>query len=799
MSDPKQLKFQFTVDEASLQKTRQLIRELTADLIKLNSEAGKAGSLLGQGGGAGVSVGTQKSPEQQRVMQKTPAAVRPLVQGFLDGRQVFKSIADGSRDSLRATDQAVKQSVSKQKQELDSLEASVKKLRTAYKELWDAHRQVEPGTRAERESHKVVGDARDNLRDAERRLSNARWNYDVNDPRRAAELRDLEDKYGGGGGGGGGDGSGGPGFFGTPKINPKLKAGLKIGAALLATATLLGNEYQGVLSGQQGLQANRNQAMLGPMQAMRGGDLTWGMALLRAARRSGGDNAFMNPGSAIGQTTNFLGALGEGIGSGVRTGVSTLTGGLVGGGGSGRGGITLGALTPAGIRNRGIETAMAAAATEREAIKPLERMALETFSGSMGQRIAMQHLMGGRGLSIGPDGKPRDWYGDTEARLMERGLNMGDLGGGFQQLRGGAGREFASRYAEMAMHANAAGYGGFNQLLMASGRLTGGVDLARMATGGGIDMQAGINLGQAVLGTGFNPNSTAKPEGALAAIQAGMMFQGNVQDFNRVDRAKLGLDFGSRLTTGSLDQHMRASNLVSALKILGPGANIYAADKLANKYGMTEMLSMAVPGAQLDATAQGLGLKNQDFAGMIDASATTALRRYRDTGADDPISKAMRAYRESGMTPSQFLARAREGGDDEAIRGIAGALDVSMGLGSQTGLGWARIMSGLGGNPAEAEGRTPGVGLGGAEAAFQQGQADIAKQIQEELKKNAEAVAAAGTANAAAFGVMGTTGSDLEKNAKIFSTAIKEMADIVIVQTQRMRNAGAGGFNTGPR
>jgi hypothetical protein len=54
--------------------------------------------------------------------------VASIVQGFLDQKQIFKGIADGTKDSLRVMTDGLKDSVSKQKQELHGLDAHRKKL-----------------------------------------------------------------------------------------------------------------------------------------------------------------------------------------------------------------------------------------------------------------------------------------------------------------------------------------------------------------------------------------------------------------------------------------------------------------------------------------------------------------------------------------------------------------------------------------------------------------------------------------------------------------------------------------------
>jgi hypothetical protein len=139
MPDPKSIKFQFQVDEASLQKTRQVIRELTSDLTKLNEAAGKfSGGGIGGGrlgGGVNVFGGGARSPESQRVLAKTAPIGRSVVQGFLDQKQIFKNISDGSKDAMRVMTESLHKAIGTQEKDLKHLETVAKELVATYDKL----------------------------------------------------------------------------------------------------------------------------------------------------------------------------------------------------------------------------------------------------------------------------------------------------------------------------------------------------------------------------------------------------------------------------------------------------------------------------------------------------------------------------------------------------------------------------------------------------------------------------------------------------------------------------------------
>ncbi len=198
MADAKKLLFQFVVDEASLSKTRNMIRELTADLQKLSEAAGKSGG--GSGGGilGGMSVGGAKSPEQARVVAKTAPAGRQLVQGFLDQKQIFKGIADGSKDSMRVMNESLKQAIDFQKRELRDLDNSAKHLTETYDELTQQINKFKTGRGSgwQAEATRLEGE-RAGIGTEHQKIVSERF-------RETESLKALEEMGGDGSGGGGG-------------------------------------------------------------------------------------------------------------------------------------------------------------------------------------------------------------------------------------------------------------------------------------------------------------------------------------------------------------------------------------------------------------------------------------------------------------------------------------------------------------------------------------------------------------------------------------------------------------------
>lgn len=136
MAQDKQIKFQFVVDDASVQKLRASLREILADFNKVIEAGHKAGGALGGGGGqslitglSGKSGGTQEST---RAIARAPVAARGLVQSFMDHKNMFKGMAEGSKDSLRVMSSALRTAVGEQVRDIEKLQRAIGALEKSY-------------------------------------------------------------------------------------------------------------------------------------------------------------------------------------------------------------------------------------------------------------------------------------------------------------------------------------------------------------------------------------------------------------------------------------------------------------------------------------------------------------------------------------------------------------------------------------------------------------------------------------------------------------------------------------------
>jgi hypothetical protein len=684
MAESKQLKFQFVVDEASLQKTRQLIRELIADLSKLNEIAGKAGGLTGLGGGdtkAGVRVsgGGANSVEQQRVIAKTAPAGRPLVQNLLDQKNAIKGVAEGSKESLRAMSQDLRQAVGDQiqqinrlKQAVDALQASYGKVRaTAHDQLAEVGRSVTLPPPLPRRSRAEL-------------MPEVPWPERSNTPsphmpsggptatattQPGGPTATTTTQPGGfltrfrkwlapggaptppGGGGGpppsddGDDGDGeGIGLLKPIKTPAGLRTAARIGGLVLSGVNAILNEYTATKTMETAIAAERGQVAQSLIDRFYQNDINLIMAMQSMDSTQTQDFLDNTVGTA-GELNVGKDSLAESIGSLVTQNDKGI----------------MGSWDP-----KAVGTAQARRALEHaqkiEASRPMENLATNKFRSELNQRIQFQRLTGTGGHGARDEkGIPRYVYNQLENELSREGYSNMEYAMAFATLKNIAGMKFAGENAKIAMAATAEGMSGFSDLMAAAARSGGGMTMALGALGGGIDRFAGVQLGQQIVGSGFDPRGTTSGLGVLQAVQGGMKFTKDAQDFNLAQRVGLGLQAGDAIVGGKIDPYQQARNLVGAINRLGPGATTYAQDFLANGMTMKQMVDIFTDNAKgtaIDTVAKGyLGERYKEIIrDQFGDSMTSILDRFVDQGGNDALSQAVRKFRESGSKDvSSFL------------------------------------------------------------------------------------------------------------------------------------------------
>lgn len=783
----KQLKFKFVVDEASARQVNRVFD----DMIKKAQELSKI--LAGLGGGllGGGTVGG-KSPSAQATVVRGGAQTQKVSFASLLGQntEAFKKMADTGGNAMKVMTDAIKRAIGDQQRELKGLDSTIATLSKRYEQLGKLQvasaaapgrggaADFYSGARADIQEEMIKAQGRR----AELLTTGDRLQKMSLQARATAEgYGSVEEMYAAdrtaAGLGGGGIGKRFVKFMGG---GPGGSAGKVIGnvAAIGVAANVLAEAGLAVGTSQANFQADRNRMFRGQMAAIRGGDLTYGLATLRAQRM---------PGSLFGGNAM------DNASSGLLSGITTVVGGGMGavhqligaakGGGSVAGAIR--ELTPQAAVNRRINATMDILETNRQAISPHQEMALNEFAGSVQSRIRAQRLlgMGGFGRTGNFDQRGMaifaDPYSAAQARLQEQGYSLEEKEQSFVSIRSLAGSHAAGRYADAAMRASAGGFAGYDQLLSASARLVGSDMLARGALGGRIDTSAGIQLGQAVLGTGFDINGTTSGRGSLAAIQAGMGFTGSANDFNKVQTAIAGMNFGDNITKGGLDPYQQGRNLVSAMGIV-PGGSSYTQDYLANGMSMKQMIDMARPGSKMTETAKALGLTSEMIQGQLSNQMSSVFDRYVDQNKQDPMSVEIRRYRASKMGINEYLQKLRGQGDLDSINALGVGFSQLTGGAEGEGIGLARVLSGMDVRDlTKRRGGPSGGAPRGAEADYLKSQAEMSRDISATLKGLGDDVAGAAKAMPEMFKTFSGVTGDMNKNAEALNSALKKITDVI--------------------
>jgi hypothetical protein len=786
MADNKQLKFQFIVDEASLQKTRQLVRELTSDLQKLSAAANQAQIGGGGNGGGGVfggfnvNGGGQRSPEAARVVAKTPPAGRALVQGFLDQKQIFKGIADGSKDSMRVMTDSLKQAIGFQKRELKDLDNAAKHLTETYDELGRKIRELE--SKGGKWSNTAGA-----LRDEQQQAGLEHQKIVGERAKAGGDLEKLEGMDPSAGGGGGRfKGFFGPGRFGGGggwgSMGMKGAAGL---AAAIAGVANFGLDE--ALAGSRTFNsagARRADMVTGHMNALSRGDvkLIYAMQNMRGNDRS---DMMDQTGGFAANAEQIRGGLGHAVANAPMIGgIARLLG--IGDGSKGGPGM-FGGFNRGTQQSNMADNAMSQAQDYSKTLI-MQNMAMDRFQGSLGQRIGAQRMLGIGGLSTytTPFGSfNHDSYGNLQDKLQRQGYSVEELTGATVGLRGGAGARFGGKYGYTAMAANSEGLGGFSDLMASSARSGGGMQFARGAIGGGIDRYAGVQLGQAIQGTGFDAMGTTSGLGVLAAAQRGMGFDGSAGDFQRAQQVQAGMGLGTSLTTGSLDAYQGARNLVGSVGRLGAGADVYQQDFLANGMNFKQMMDMGM-GGKMTATAEAMGLSRDSIKGQLGDSASSLLERYRGSGST-PMGKSIMAYQGSGMNLPDYLQSLKGGDRRDAVKNLGAYFGMQSGQGEEAGLGVMGMLSGMNeGDISKISQGGVGRKIGGSEKLALEGMADAAKKVTKELERIKEGFDQSLVSIPEKFTQFAKFGENLDASAKDFITALTTLTKTMRAANERM-------------
>lgn len=174
----KQLKLQFTIDQASFDKAKRAIAEITQEVTKLVAEMNRGGGLGGNlrggggmfGGASTASGGVNASHQTTTQQAKIGGFGQQLTQSLVAQRDLFKNLSSGSKDTLRSMADAVKDSIQTQTREVERLTQVLNKASAAYQQLKSSGAGVPGGQVLQQAALRDVAAAGGNLAGAQKQL-----------------------------------------------------------------------------------------------------------------------------------------------------------------------------------------------------------------------------------------------------------------------------------------------------------------------------------------------------------------------------------------------------------------------------------------------------------------------------------------------------------------------------------------------------------------------------------------------------------------------------------------------------
>lgn len=770
MSESKEIKFKFVVDQQSAQQVNKVLDEMikrAQELAKtLASVAG--GGLLGGGAVGGRAPSAQSTIATRAGSGAGGAQKSSFAAVVSQNLDAFKKVGSEGAAAMKIMTEALQRGIVQQRSEISKLNADLDRLVSQYNKVGGsssgAFGEMLQGKILS--TTKAVRQATEDLKkmeDASSARETAMYGPELADAPAAKGRwgRFKDAMYSSPGGGGLIQGLAPTGIGGWMRVGGMALAGADAAFAEARSGTRAYNQAE----------ASRGQMMNPRIRALKGGDVSDIMALQMMDSMSKSD---------LKKQVGGTGAEAEAVVSGLKSVVSRTLGAVTSGVLGQKGGNILGGLTTTGQEGMKAENMFKYVDNFKQSTQYLRRqMAMERFEGGLEGRVGSAKMMGyGIRRRRNPDGTLgpyRDTYSEREAELRASGYSLGEEQAAFGQVMGVAGRGAGFRHRREVMGANAAGYGGYGELVGISERLGMDSVLARTALGGGIEKSAGIELGRALLGTGFDVQGMTSRAGVMAAMQAGMGFQGNAKDFPLVQQGLAGLQMGGAISTGQTSPWQRGANLMAAMD--AGASNTYLQDYLGNQMGFEKMIDVA-SGGDKDKTLEALGGSRDMVKKALGGKMSAALGTLYDKGLEGTeVGDAVKRFRESGMDITDYLQQVRAGkigqaGDIETL-GIAAA--QATGMGQEAGIGWSKTISGIG-----ADAKTGRVGAGRQDelvSARLKRDADTIQEAGQELAGNIKTIAGAFSASGDLARSYESFGQNLSGSAEILTESFMRLAD----------------------
>jgi hypothetical protein len=672
MPEGKSLKFQFGLDQSSFDRVKRAMDEIIAKGKELSKVMQGAGGSSGGGGLLSGGSITGGAPTQG----SGPKAQTTIGKAVLDNANAFKNMANMGTASLKGMTDALKTSFTEQHNQIRRLQEALGRLGQAYDKVGGSGKNA---VAIQAKMIQVAGQ----ISTGQGSLSQLQGLS----PQLMPQIPWPGSKTAGGGAGGGKPPP--PGALLTP-LGPgdisglgmaKWAMGGSLGAVAMRSAGLLAAGGTAVMNTSQAFnnmmmdtRASRGAAMRPAWERAHSVDIS--DALAERHLRSLSSQEQIEALRSVSSSEADFNRLKAGIGTTIKS---------MGAGAA--------ALTPdqLGTEQAKDYQALLDKVKQRGDFYQDSGRGYRYMQESRGSRMTSAAMLG-IGFYRNPKTGQMEHRGtDTLLNLHRSGYSVEELAGAKGQAQNIAGTQFAAANSGAIMGASRAGYD-VSGLLGAAARSGSN---ARAALGGGIDAAAGIQLGQSLFG--FDPRGTVTGMGALQAIQQGFQFGQGPQDFNTVERIKLGLGGADKLAAG-FSGYQQGMNLVSAISA-APGASTYSQDTLA-KMSFKELTEVASGRSSLNSRAFGITaeMAKDQMAGQMHGLFSPLI----DQGTQDPASRALRAMRASGMGEQDFLYKLGEAGGarDKRGRPTQSALDAQSQLEALSGL----AANQMGGGAEEAAG-----------------------------------------------------------------------------------------------
>lgn len=828
--DPKVLKVTVGVEEAQFSKLISMVRQATSEVSKLVTDMNKLG------GGVNVGARSGMNPGSLGATQPRAGLANNLTKSLTDTANLFKNIAQGSRESLKVMTDVVRDNLARQRNEVASLEKSIRGLGTAYEYV---DKKLKSGMISPEQAQRYRANLGDRGAGYMADLDKGRGYVDKLEARmgdanvaravmRAQSMAPEEgiarysfgqriSRFFGGSGGGGGNGlqDEGPdgeaakrkgGFFGMPSF-------MRVAGLVGMGATAIAAEY-GSVPQQYMAQATRMGASFGgdAMSLKAGQNLKMVAALRdimadpnkRGDLLATGDRAW----------TGYVGGTVKGL-------LSPLTGGP---------GL---AQQFEGVQNDA-KLKMLQMAHDQVASDPLRYAVQDYLQSTSGSQISLMRGLGMGESRMNQAGGVRNGAMNLVQRLQRAGFDPGTVVGQFRGMEGIAGRGVAQGMIGRAVYADAGGlYGAGN--MMGAAAVAGGnsgqflsdinslVGKTTDASGMiGMDVAAANKMGTFTSQQMMNGGPMTNGYGMLGAMSVYGTGSTSAEDMRLQSGIQAGYGAYGNLMGGNVDAYQQGRNLLSAIQA-NPNGSIFSQEYMATKMSPRMMMDiLGNEGMMSGKTALPTELSSRGYsAGMIDkyykSTMGSVLDRAIEGGGNTAQGSLARELRANGVDFRKLMADATSDWRGAGIGGkemrkrqtnlfqTFGTFLEDSGLASnaQEAEGMARLLAGTGATftGSKAKGRGAYDAAQGTTAMkLNEVQVDRQIELQKEQDRNAKGL----RGDAAAQNMMGeklnAMGQLLGQSADDVASAFENLAKRVNEVTKSLGGTpGATHPKAGPK